>query len=141
MATDEYATLVTLDDLGKTVADPSEDIRGRKVIDKDGHELGKIDALLIDDKARKIRFLRVETGGFLGLGEKKSLIPIEAIASIDKDEVRINHSRGQVADAPAYDPALAQEKTFYENTYANYDYMPFWGNGYLYPGFPKQGGK
>ncbi|MET4705999.1 PRC-barrel domain-containing protein [Frigoribacterium sp. UYMn621] len=99
MATDEYAKLVTLDDLGKTVADASNDIRGRKVIDKDGQEIGKIDALLIDDKARKIRFLRVETGGFLGIGEKKSLIPIDAIASISEDEVRLNHTRSQVSEA------------------------------------------
>ncbi|MET4782881.1 hypothetical protein [Glaciihabitans sp. UYNi722] len=40
MATDEYAKLVTLDDLGKTVAEASNDIRGRKVIDKDGQEMG-----------------------------------------------------------------------------------------------------
>lgn len=135
MATDEYATLVTLDDLGKTVADVSEDIRGRAVIDKDGQEIGKIDALLIDDRARKIRFLRVETGGFLGIGEKKSLIPIDAIASITKDEVHINHSKSQVTDAPPYDPALVQEQSFYESTYASYGYVPFWGIGYMYPAY------
>ncbi|WP_354569948.1 PRC-barrel domain-containing protein [Glaciihabitans sp. UYNi722] len=63
-----------------------------------------MDALLIDDKARKIRFLRVETGGFLGIGEKKSLIPIDAIASISEDEVHLNHTRSQVSEAPPVRP-------------------------------------
>jgi sporulation protein YlmC with PRC-barrel domain len=71
MATDEYATLVTLHDLGKTIADTRDDIRGRKVADTDDHEIGKIDALLIDDKARKIRFLQVETGASWALAKRK----------------------------------------------------------------------
>jgi sporulation protein YlmC with PRC-barrel domain len=122
MTTTDYGKLVELDDVGKTVADKDEDIRGRHVIDKDGHTLGKIDALLIDDKERKVRFFQVESGGFLGLGEKKSLIPIDTIVSIDADEVHIDQPGATVAAAPIY---------------GHYGIMPFWGFGYVYPPYPR----
>jgi sporulation protein YlmC with PRC-barrel domain len=122
MTTTDYGKLVELDDVGKTVADKDEDIRGRHVIDKDGHTLGKIDALLIDDKERKVRFFQVESGGFLGLGEKKSLIPIDTIVSINADEVHIDQPGATVAAAPIY---------------GHYGIMPFWGFGYVYPPYPR----
>lgn len=33
--------------------------------------------LLIDDQEHKVRFLLVEHGGFIGLGETKSFIPVD----------------------------------------------------------------
>lgn len=138
MATDQYSELVKLDDVGETIADKSEDIRGRTVIDKDGAKLGKVDALFIDEKEQKIRFLQVETGGFLGIGEHKSVIPIDAIASISEHEVRIDQTGSAVATAPAYDPALVEQRPFYEDTYGYYGYVPFWGLGYMYPALPSR---
>jgi hypothetical protein len=103
--------------------------------DKDGLKLGKIDALLIDDADRKVRFLEVETGGFLSPGERKSLIPIDAIATIDDHEVHIDQNGRTVAAAPTYHPALVDE-TVLGNTYEHYGFLPYWGAGYAYPGFP-----
>jgi sporulation protein YlmC with PRC-barrel domain len=136
MTTNNYGKLVKLRDIGETVADKDEDVRGRHVIDKDGHKLGKIDALLIDDKERKVRFLEVESGGFLGLGERKSLIPVDAIVSIDAHEVHIDQTGSTVAAAPPYDPALAEPK-FFEDIYGHYGILPFWGLGYTYPAYPR----
>jgi sporulation protein YlmC with PRC-barrel domain len=136
MATENHSRLVKLGDVGETVADEKQDIRGREVIDSDGQKLGKIDALFVDEEERKIRFLQVSIGGILGVGEKKSLIPIDAITSIRGDEVRIDHTSSSVAAAPAYDPTLVEEKTGYESTYSHYGYLPFWGTGYVYPGIP-----
>jgi sporulation protein YlmC with PRC-barrel domain len=130
-----YGKLVKLGDVGQTVADKGSDIRGRQVVDKDGLKLGKIDALLIDDADRKVRFLEVETGGFLSPGERKSLIPIDAIATIDDHEVHIDQNGRTVAAAPTYHPALVDE-TVLGNTYEHYGFLPYWGAGYAYPGFP-----
>jgi sporulation protein YlmC with PRC-barrel domain len=135
MTTDDYGKLVRLGDVGETVADKAEDVRGRHVIDKDGHKLGKIDALLIDDKERKVRFLEVESGGFLGLGERKALIPVDAIVAIDADEVHIDQTGATVAAAPHYDPALV-ELTFFEDVYGHYGILPYWGLGYIDSSFP-----
>jgi len=41
---------------------------------------------------RKVRFMEVAFGGFLGLGESKSLIPVEAITRMTPDAVYIGHT-------------------------------------------------
>ena len=106
-------TLRKLQDLDRTVAIPDEDIRGRMVKDKDGHDLGTIDGLLVDAVGQKVRVMEVATGGILGLGETKSLIPVEAITRVTDDEVHISHTREHVAGAPAYDPKLVREDSAY----------------------------
>jgi hypothetical protein len=109
-APDTLPTLRRLGDAEMTISSSDEDIRGRTVRDKDDQVVGKIDGLLVDDVEQKVRFMEVATGGFLGLGASKSLIPIEAITRITADEVHISHTREHVAGAPPYDPQLALER-------------------------------
>jgi len=68
-------TLSSLRDTDRTISSSDQDIRGRMVKDKDGRDLGRIEDLLVDDIERKVRFMEVATGGFLGFGESKSFIP------------------------------------------------------------------
>ncbi len=49
--------------------------------------------------------------------------------------VLINQTRERVTGAPAYDPELTEE-SYYDNVYGYYGYAPFWGAGYMYPGYP-----
>ena len=102
-------TLSRLGDHEKTIASSEEDVRGRMVKDRDGEDVGKIDGLMIDDVERKVRFMEVAAGGFLGFGERKSFIPIDAITRITPDVVYISHTRDHVAGAPRYDPQLVAE--------------------------------
>ncbi|MCM4083826.1 PRC-barrel domain-containing protein [Paractinoplanes hotanensis] len=90
--TDLPGTLVRMKDSDKTIADPDRDIRGRTVRDRTGEDIGKVDDLLIDTEQEKIRFLRVEHGGLLGIGATPSFIPIDAITDVTGDEVRIDRS-------------------------------------------------
>lgn len=73
------ATLRRLSDSSLTVANPDDDIRRRKVADRNGDECGEIDDLKIDDREQRVGFMRVGTGGFLGIGETKLTIPIDAM--------------------------------------------------------------
>jgi sporulation protein YlmC with PRC-barrel domain len=118
--------LSRLSDSDQTIANRGDDVRGRKVKDKVGHEVGRVDDLLIDSKERKVRFLRVEHGGLLGFGQTKSFIPVEAITQITDDDVFIDHSREHVAGAPVYDPDLVDDLPYYSALYGYYGYMPFW---------------
>lgn len=136
MTKNEFGKLVRLSDVGETVVDKSDDVRGRKVIDKNGDELGKIDALLVDDRERKVRFLEVASGGFLGLGEHKSLIPIDAITQITEHQVHIDQEKGHVAGAPHYEPELGDTLPAYADIYGYYGYLPYWGLNYAYPSYP-----
>lgn len=130
------ATLIKLSDSDRTVADPAEDIRGRKVHDRAGEDLGQVDDLLIDGEQGKVRLVRIEHGGFLGIGTKAFFIPVDSITGITDDAVEISESRDQIADALGYDPDLIDEADRYEPLYEYYGYRPFWGAGYSYPGYP-----
>ncbi|MFC8102786.1 PRC-barrel domain-containing protein [Streptomyces sp. M92] len=136
MATDGAPILEKLSDSEQTVETPAEDVRGRKVADTEGNEIGKIEDLLVDAPQRKVRFLLVAHGGFLGFGETKSFVPVDAVTHITEDQVFIDQSRERVAEAPVYDPELTDESEYYTNVYGFYGYPPFWGPGYVYPGFP-----
>lgn len=136
MDTQDVGTLLKLSELDETVANPDDDIRGREVKDRDGEDVGKVKDLLIDQSENRVRFLEVASGGFLGIAQDTSLIPVDAVTSITDDEVRIDRNRSDVAGAPVYDPELVQEREDY-NTFLNYyGYGAWWGPDYNYPDYP-----
>jgi sporulation protein YlmC with PRC-barrel domain len=130
------ATISRLSDTGLTIIPSTEDLRGRTVVDRDGRVLGKVHDLLIDDQQHKPRFLLVAHGGFLGLGEAKSFIPVDAITEITENHVRIDHTLEHVAAAPPYDPSLIAERSYHRSVYDHYGYQPYWAAGHRYPDYP-----
>jgi hypothetical protein len=125
---EQLATLSHLGDNDRTIATSDEDIRGRMVKDKDGLDVGKVEGLLVDDIERKVHFMEVGSGGFLGIGESKSFIPVDAITRMTTDEVYISHTREHVAGAPRYDPDLVRDHSHYFfSLYPYYGYMGYMG--------------
>ncbi len=135
MTTDTRANLYKLSDSTLTVADPAEDIRGRRIVDSAGEEVGTVDDLMIDDREGKVRFLLAGSGGFLGLGETKFLIPVDAVARLTGDTVHINQTRRRMAGGPRYDPELTEQPAW-DSVYGYYGYSPYWAPGYAYPPYP-----
>lgn len=135
MTDEPRATLVTLSDTDCTVAHTDEDIRGRRVVDPDADEVGKVHDLLIDARDPKVRLLRVDHGGILGFGATPSFIPVEAVTDITQDEVRISHSGRHVADSPRYDPDLVDENAYHRELYDHYR-QPGADGGHSDPGYP-----
>ena len=133
------ARLIRLGDSGQMLADPAEDIRGSRVHDRDGEEIGKIDDLLIDEDEGKVRMVRIEEGGFLGIGSTPFFLPVDAITSIADGEVHVDQTRSRVAEAPRYDPELTDQSDYFSELYDHYGYAPYWGPGYIYGGFPFSG--
>ena len=129
------ASLHTMKEDHLEFADPAEDIRGHKVLDKDGRHIGKVDGLVVDDDEHKVRFLKVATGGFLGLSQTRFLIPVDAITAIDDLDrlVQVDCSREHVAAGPGYDPDLLNHVNAVLDYYGT---SPYWSVGYLYPGYP-----
>ncbi|MFI7068415.1 PRC-barrel domain-containing protein [Kribbella sp. NPDC050124] len=138
MADNARAELVRLKDTDLTVAGSAADVRGRLAVDANGDELGQVDDLFVDTGEQKVRFLQLGSGGFLGIGEKKVLVPVDAVAQVDDDKIVIDHERRQIAAAPEYDPDLTElpEPDFFESLYGYCGYPPFWGPGYRYPRYP-----
>ncbi|AZI44202.1 PRC-barrel domain containing protein [Deinococcus psychrotolerans] len=129
---DSQNLLEKLGDTNLTLSNPSDDIRSHKVVDANGEALGHVSALFTDKKNRKVRFLQVGAGGFLGMGEREFLVPIEDLSSTSRAEVRINHSRDHVVAAPHFDPKLTTNYThdFFYPYYGYYGISPYWGRMY-----------
>ena len=130
------ARLVKLSDSNLTLAEPTADARGRKVLDRQGDEIGHVDDLFVDEGEGKVRFLRVAAGGFLSLGERHFLVPVDAVTRTDPDTVQVDQTLKHVTGSPAYDPALVDRPDYWSGYYGYYGYAPFWGPGYVYPGYP-----
>ncbi|MGI8434433.1 MAG: PRC-barrel domain-containing protein, partial [Nocardioidaceae bacterium] len=126
MTSNDNATLYTLGDRGQTVDGSANDVRGLEVKDKDGAGIGKVADLLVDDREQKVRFLLVEHGGFLGFGDTKTLVPVDAVTKVTEHEVFINQSRERVASVPGYAPELVDDQPYHASIYNYYGYEPYW---------------
>lgn len=124
--------LVRLQD-DMALADPADDIRGRKVVDRDGDEVGEIDGLIIDEAGRRVRFLEVCWDEAQGLARTTRLVPVDVIRRVDNQVVHISSDRAEVANSPIYDPGVAFERPYYAVLYGYFDTAPFWWPGYTYP--------
>src|SRR5215204_4750133 len=58
---------------------PQHELRQRGVFDSGGHLIGHVENIYVDEEGT-FRFVDVAMGGFMGLGKKHHLVPIEAIA-------------------------------------------------------------
>ena len=128
--------LLRLKDSDLRLEDPRADIRMRRVKDSSGEEIGKVDDLLVDEGERKVRFLEVASGGLLGIGQTKILLPVETVTRIEDEVVWTNQTRERLRAAPRYDPELV-EQPYLGELYNYYGYRtPFWDAAYVYPRYP-----
>jgi sporulation protein YlmC with PRC-barrel domain len=127
--------LVKLSDAHLVLSNTAQDVRNRKVIDRHGEEIGHVSDLFVDKLENKLRMLQVGAGGFLGLGDRHFLVPVDAITSVSKDEVHIDQTREKVVNSPVYDPALneAPSPDILAGYYFYYGYSPYWSPAYTYP--------
>ena len=138
MAQDEgKSMLVKLSNTNLEVTDPAQDVRGYRVVGKDGQDLGEVDDLILDRVETNVRFLEVASGDFFGLGSAKALIPVDAVTRISDKAVYINQTRQHVAAAPHYDPDLivqdVGDQGYVGDIYRHYGFLPYWQPGYVYP--------
>lgn len=118
--------LTPLGESSFTFANPYQDVRGWTVRDRSGQELGRLDDVLIDEAAQKVRFLKVAHGGILGFGSSHSFIPIEAVVSVADGVVTVETSAQKVAEAPRFDPEVVQKHRDLAELYGHYGYQPPW---------------
>jgi uncharacterized protein YrrD len=107
-------------------ANPYQDVRGWKVQDTDGVQLGHLADVLIDENAQKVRFLQVAHGGLFGVGATHSFIPIEAVVDVGNGVVTVSTTVHQVTGAPRFDPAVVEDERHFSDIYTHYGYPPPW---------------
>ncbi len=101
--------LVKMSDSGFGVKSRESDIRRLGVFNQNGDQIGSIEDFYIDTQEREVRYLEVGAGGFLGLGQRPFLIPIEAVSEISAERVTLNQSREKVLDSPEFAPGHVLE--------------------------------
>jgi hypothetical protein len=77
---------------------------GTNVVGATGQDAGEVENLLID-KAGNVRAAVVEWGGFLGIGQRRAMVPIEQIelGAGGQDRARLNMTREELEALPRYD--------------------------------------
>jgi len=101
----EQPKLVKMSDSDLRLEESWQDIRGLEVYDVNGEQIGSVEDLYVDRDSSLPRFLEVSAGGFLGIGKKHFLIPIEEVSrDIDADRVTVNQPRDKVVESPDFDP-------------------------------------
>jgi sporulation protein YlmC with PRC-barrel domain len=120
--------LVRLSESGLALEDLTQDVRGLDVYDEDGERIGTVKDLYADAQERKVRFLEVGAGGFMGLGQKRFLIPVEAVSEVREDGVVVvAHKRRKVADSPPFDAdVVVPQPPYQDELYKYYGYPPLY---------------
>lgn len=101
-------------------AEVGEDIRGSKLYGINDEKLGKIDDVIFDHTTGSIRYVVVDTGGWLKT--KKFIVPADRLRTSAKhtDDFEISLNKKQIEDLPPYQESdLDSEKQWasYEKSY------------------------
>jgi len=89
----------------------SGDIIGTRIKNAEGKDIGEIDRLLIDPQSGKISHVVVGLGGFLGVGEKKVVVPwsdLKMSAAHDGKKALITMDQAKLESAPRYERTAAR---------------------------------
>jgi sporulation protein YlmC with PRC-barrel domain len=95
------------------------------VYDRDGQKIGIVKDLYVETEVGAVRFLDVGAGGFLGLGEKRFMIPMEAVTDTSGGGVTIEHSREKVEGSPELDTKGVPKDAYQQEVYDYYGYPNF----------------
>jgi hypothetical protein len=80
---------------------PYGELRQKSVLDSGSRLLGDVADLYVDDY-RELRFVEVVTSGFIGLGRKHYLVPVEAIAEVVPGSITLRVDQQTMERAPTF---------------------------------------
>ena len=106
-------------------------LKGDKVINETGDDLGKIEDFMIDLDNNRVAYAVLSFGGFLGMGDKLFAIPWQALQlRVHKHAFVLNIPKDVLKNAEGFDkdnwPVTREELS---RTYTYYGYQPYWQPG------------
>ncbi len=97
MAQGEGSNLVKLEDFEGELDEHWQDARGRKVIDKNGDEVGTVEDLYIWEGPSTVHLITVS-------GDERSfLIPVHTVTNVDEEAVALEVGKDKVMESPEFD--------------------------------------
>ena len=91
---------------------PQRELRQRGVFDSGGSLIGHVENIYVDDEGI-FRFVDVAMGGFMGIGKKHHLVPVEAIAEEEPGSITLRVDQQTVQSAPALGARTPRQMRFY----------------------------
>jgi ribosomal 30S subunit maturation factor RimM len=101
----QRSNLTKLSQTDLPLEEPWQDMRGLDVYDIQDEQIGSVADLYVDREVRLASYLVVSAGGFLGIGKKHFLIPVEEVSrDVSEDRVTITVQKEKVLNSPEFDP-------------------------------------
>jgi uncharacterized protein YrrD len=103
----------------------ARDIAGYKV-EAEGGEIGDVHDFLFEDEGWNIRYIVVDTGGWLP--GKKVLVSPEWVTTVDwrDSHIHVDVHRDAIESAPEYNTDVALDRSYEQRLYAHYGRQPSW---------------
>ncbi len=114
-----------------------EHLNGTEVQNRQGENIGEIDKVLVDVKSGQIGFVTLKSGGVLGMGEERYIVPFNALqndttqrteGALGMSQMRftLNKSKDQLKKVPEGDieEALTQDQS--RGIHEHYGVSPYW---------------
>lgn len=105
-------------------------------VEAEDGSIGTVSDFLFDDRTWKLRWLVVDTGGWLT--ERKVLVHPSAIGPLDYDHehLAVRLTKQQVKDSPDISTDAPVSRRVQDNVYGYYGWDPLWGSGNYLGGYP-----
>ena len=110
---------------------PESTIRGYRVVDTNGDDLGRIEDLIVDLDNGRIAYAALSLGGFLGMSDKLFAVPWQSLSPMPNEQAfTLDVPRDVLEKAEGFDkdkyPTTREELS---RTYTYYGYQPYWQTG------------
>jgi len=98
------SNLTKLSESDLPLEEPWQDIRDLEVYDVAGEQIGSVADLYVDRETRLPSYLDVSAGGFLGVGKKHFLVPVEEVSrDVGEERVTVTVRKEKVLNSPEFD--------------------------------------
>src|SRR5215218_5708855 len=99
------SSLTKLSETELPLEEPWQDMRGLDVYDNRDEQIGSVEDIYVDREVRLASYLVVSAGGFLGVGKKTFLVPVEEVSrNVGEERVTITVPKEKVLTSPEFDP-------------------------------------
>ncbi len=113
----------------------SKSLKGYKLNSLDG-EIGNVKEFYFDDNYWTIRYLVIETGGWLT--SQQVLISPHALIAVNQEEkyISINLTKKQIENSPPLEYDKPVSRQFEKSYYEYYGYPLYWAGAYMWGPYP-----
>jgi sporulation protein YlmC with PRC-barrel domain len=100
----QRSNLTKLSETELPLEEPWQDMRGLAAYDNRDEQIGSVQDLYLDREVRLASYLVVSAGGFLGVGKKHFLVPVEEVSrDVGEERVTIMVPKEKVLNSPEFD--------------------------------------